>query len=177
MADNLAGDRAGEGLAHLIALQRHFEDLRDGEHAGQRSRGGKEAEFARALTLLEPVVQHALGEIDQALLLGSGLVTVTTRPRPHPGVSDVGRRWELSWPEQSRRRLPPVTVDAFFGATFHHPHLRGRSVGDWPLNIETETDAWNQLPVLRAIITAELHNIVFLGDYRIVPSLIRTATR
>jgi hypothetical protein len=32
-------------------------------------------------------------------------------------------------------------------------------------------DATDQLPILRAIATADLHNLVFQADYRIIPAV------
>jgi hypothetical protein len=61
-------------------------------------------------------------------------------------------------------------LEAYFGAGFHHPHLRGTTVGDWPLNVFSEEDAAAQLSVLRAIASSDLHNLVFRADYRIVPA-------
>jgi hypothetical protein len=59
----------------------------------------------------------------------------------------------------------------YYGIGFHHPHLRGATVGDWPLNIFTRSDAADQLHLLRAIASAELHNLVFQADYTIVPAV------
>jgi hypothetical protein len=81
--------------------------------------------------------------------------------------------WELSWPEQRNVRVPPIMLHAYFGAGFHHPHLRGGTVGDWPLNVFSVQDATDQLPILRAIATCDLHNLVFQSDYRIVPAVTR----
>jgi hypothetical protein len=49
-------------------------------------------------------------------------------------------------------------------------------VHDWPLNVFTVSDAADQLPILRAITTADLHNLVFQADYRIIPAVTRPAT-
>jgi hypothetical protein len=75
----------------------------------------------------------------------------------------------LSWPEQRAAGIEPIVLQAYFGAGFHHPHLRGTTVRDWPLNVFGEEDAAAQLSVLRAIASSDLHNLVFLADYRIVP--------
>ncbi|HXA32454.1 MAG TPA: hypothetical protein VNV87_09365 [Acidimicrobiales bacterium] len=69
--------------------------------------------------------------------------------------------------------MAPLTLLAYYGIGFHHPHLRGATVGDWPLNVFTKDDATDQLPVLRAIATAELHNLVYQADYRIIPAVMR----
>jgi hypothetical protein len=67
-------------------------------------------------------------------------------------------------------------LHAYFGAGFHHPHLRGATVGDWPLNVFSVQDATDQLPILRAIATTDLHNLVFQSDYRIIPAVTRPST-
>jgi hypothetical protein len=56
-----------------------------------------------------------------------------------------------------------------FEAGFHHPHLRGTTVHDWPLNVFGEEDAAAQISILRAIASSDPHNLVYLSDYRIVP--------
>jgi hypothetical protein len=81
--------------------------------------------------------------------------------------------WQLTWPEQQVVRVPPIMLHAYFGASFHHPHLRGGTVGDWPLNVLSVQDATDQLPMLRAIATGDLHNLVFQADYRIIPAATR----
>jgi hypothetical protein len=50
----------------------------------------------------------------------------------------------------------------------HHPHLQGGTVGDWPLNVFDEEQASALLPTLRDIASAEIHNLVFQADYRLV---------
>jgi hypothetical protein len=70
-----------------------------------------------------------------------------------------------------------VTIRAHYGAGFHHPHLRGATVGEWPLNVFTAEDATAVLPILRAIVTADLHNLVFQRDYRIVPAVTGAGAR
>jgi hypothetical protein len=68
-------------------------------------------------------------------------------------------------------------LHAYFGPGFHHPHLRGATVGDWPLNVFSVQDAADQLPILRAIATSDLHNLVFQSEYRIIPAITRTSTQ
>ena len=46
-------------------------------------------------------------------------------------------------------------------------------MGDWPLNVFTIHDAAEQLPIMRAIVTGDLHNLVFQADYRIIPAVMR----
>jgi hypothetical protein len=39
--------------------------------------------------------------------------------------------------------------------------------------IFTVHDAADQLPIMRAIVTSDLHNLVFQSDYRIIPAVTR----
>jgi hypothetical protein len=71
--------------------------------------------------------------------------------------------------------VEPIALQAYFGSGFHHPHLRGTTVHDWPLNVFSDKDAASQLSVLRAIASSDLHNLVYQADYRIVPAVNRSA--
>ncbi|WP_433417169.1 hypothetical protein ACQP1V_41950 [Microtetraspora malaysiensis] len=46
-----------------------------------------------------------------------------------------------------------------------------RHLGEWPLNVADAEQAAELVPVLRAIAAADLHNLVFQRDWRIVPAL------
>jgi hypothetical protein len=155
--------------AYITSLIRHFEDLRDGTHGGSASRKDKEAHFEKAVQLLAPVARQVLTEINTSLLLDTGQVTETGLRRTADG--GLSASWTLSWPEQRSARIEPIVLQAYFGAGFHHPHLRGTTVHDWPLNVFNDEDAAAQLSILRAIATSDLHNLVFRADYRIVPAV------
>ncbi len=157
--------------AYVRALMRHFVDLRDNTHGGSTGRHDKEDHFARAVELLDPVATQALREMNTLLLLESGRITGSGLQRTPDG--SLVASWALSWPEQSSAGISPVVLMAYYGIGFHHPHLRGATVGDWPLNIFTPSDAVDQLDLLRAIASAELHNLVFQADYTIVPAVNR----
>jgi len=161
--------------AHLTSLKRHFIDLRDGVHGDAVSRRDKQAVFAREVDLLSPVARQALSEVNTSLLLDSGTVSQTGLERSADG--GMSATWQLTWPEQQVVRVPPIMLHAFFGASFHHPHLRGGTVGDWPLNVWSVQDATDQLPMLRAIATGDLHNLVFQADYRIIPAATRPSAK
>lgn len=135
--------------AHVTALARHFADLRDGTHGNADSRADKETLFATAVGLLDRYAREALAEVNTHLLLDTGTVTATG-PRPS---SDGGTEalWSLSWLEQCDTGVHRVTLRAFYGSGFHHPHLRGATVGDWPLNVFDSTDAAAQLPTLHVV--------------------------
>jgi hypothetical protein len=155
----------------VSALIRHFDDLRDNTHGGSVSRHDKERHFARAVELLAPAARQALDEINTDLLLDTGRVAATGLQRDAEG--GLSASWEVAWPEQQAAGVAPVTLVAHYGIGFHHPHLRGTTVGDWPLNVFTVHDAADQLPIMRAIVTADLHNLVFQADYRIIPAVTR----
>lgn len=149
------------------ALLRHFADLRDGTHGDAADRSGKERLFAAAVDLLGPVATEVLQEVNRHLLAGTGDIAASGVRR---GPDGVAAQWTLSWPEQRDTDLPPLGLVAHYGTGFHHPHLRGVTVGEWPLNVFTAADAAEQVPTLRAIVTADLHNLVFQRDFRIVPA-------
>ncbi len=156
--------------AYIAELLRHFADLRDDTHGGAASQHDKEQLFTEAVSILDPCARQALNEINAHLLLGTGEVTATgVRSSANGGVESV---WALSWPEQRAAGINPIIIEAFYGSGFHHPHLRGGTVGDWPLNVFTQAQAADELPTLRAIAAADLHNLVFQRDYRIVPASI-----
>jgi hypothetical protein len=155
------------------ALLRHFADLRDGTHGGARSRRDKERLFAAAVPLLDPYARQALDEINTDLLLGTGDVAATGVRRSTDGGIDAV--WTLSWPEQQAAGIKPIVIRAYFGLGFAHPHVQGGSVGDWPLNVFDDEQAAAELPTLRAIAAADIHNLVFQvgGDIRIIPATVK----
>ncbi|MGR6915748.1 hypothetical protein ACU635_16005 [[Actinomadura] parvosata] len=157
--------------APLEALVRHFTDLRDGTHAGHVTRESKERAFHQAVALLDAPARQVLAEFDHHLLLDTGTVETTGLLPDTTGGSFA--TWSLSWPAQRAAGIAPITLTAHYGAGFHHPHLRGATVGEWPLNVMDARHAAELVPVLRAIAAADLHNLVFLRDWRIVPAITR----
>ena len=103
------------------------------------------------------------------MLLSTGEVTATGLRRRDGGVEAI---WALSWPEQETAEINPIVIRAYYGAGAHHPHLQGGTAGDWPLNVFDENQAAAELPTLRAIASADLHNLVFQRDYRIIPAIV-----
>jgi hypothetical protein len=159
--------------ASTSALLRHFADLRDGTHGGARSRVDKERLFAAAVALLDLHARQALGEINTDLLLGTGEVTGTgVRNSADGGLDAV---WALSWPEQQAAGIEPVVIRAYFGREFAHPHLHSGTVGDWPLNVFAEEQAAAELPTLRAMAAADVHNLVLQlgGDVGVLPATVK----
>ena len=161
--------------AYITSLVRHFEDLRDGTHGGSASRKDKEAHFEKAVQLLAPIARQVLTEMNTSLLLDTGQLTETgLRRTADRGLS---ASWALSWPEQRAAGVEPIVLQAYFGGGFHHPHLRGTTVRDWPLNVFSDEDAASQLSILRAIASSDLHNLVYRADYRIVPAVASPTSR
>ena len=158
--------------ASTSALSRHFADLRDGTHGDARSRADKERLYTAAVPLLDPYARQALEEINADLLLGTGKVSSTGAHRSGDGGLDAV--WTLSWPAQQAAGIEPVIIRAYFGAGFAHPHLQSGTVGDWPLNVFDEEQAAAELPTLRAMASADIHNLVFQvgGDIRIIPATV-----
>jgi hypothetical protein len=106
------------------------------------------------------------------LLLNTGQITETgLRSTKDGGLEAL---WALSWREQRAAGIEPIVLQSYFGRSFHHPHLRGTTVHDWPLNVFSDEDAAAQLSILRAIASSDLHNLVYRADYRIVPAVNRT---
>src|SRR6266481_1695289 len=155
--------------AYITSLIRHFEDLRDGTHGGSATRKDKEAHFEEAVQLLAPIARQVLIEINRSLLLNTGQLTETGLRRTADG--GLNASWVLSWPEQRAAGIDPIMLQAYFGGGLHHPHLRGTTVQDWPLNVFSDEDAAAQLSILRAIASSDLHNLVYRADYRIVPAV------
>ncbi|GGS95255.1 hypothetical protein ACIBIZ_04425 [Nonomuraea spiralis] len=151
------------------ALIRHFTDLRDGVHGGVTAREDKERLFATAVELLDPVARATLDEFNADLLLGTGQVVASGLTRSQEG--GLNAMWSLTWPEQRDKDILPIAIVAHYGADFHHPHLRGNTVGDWPLNVFDHSDAAGQLTTLRAIAAADAHNLVFQESYRLIPAV------
>jgi hypothetical protein len=155
------------------ALIRHFTDLRDGNHGTAVTREDKERVFERAVELIDPVARRALDEANADLLLGTGEVVASGVTRSREG--GLNAMWSLTWPQQRDCGEQPIAVVAHFGRDFHHPHLRGNTVGDWPLNVFDESDAAGQLDTMRVIAAADAHNLVFQESYRLMPAITATA--
>jgi hypothetical protein len=159
----------GPRLEYTAELLRHFADLRDGSHGGAISRREKERLFMAAVALLDPYARQPLKEINADLLLGTGEVTATGVRCRGNGLDAI---WALSWPEQQAAAIKPIIIRAYYGVGAHHPHLQAGTAGDWPLNVFDEKQAAAELPTLRAIASADLHNLVFQRDYRIIPAIL-----
>ncbi|WP_338538737.1 hypothetical protein N5P18_03910 [Janibacter terrae] len=157
--------------APLEALTRHFIDLRDGNHFGQVTRAGKESAFGDAVRLLDSPARRVLAEFDEHLLAGTGRIDATGLHRDQQG--GLIASWLLTWPEQRAANLAPISIIATYGAGFHHPHLRGATIREWPLNVAETAHAEELVPVLRAIAGADIHNLVFQvgGNVRIIPAM------
>lgn len=153
---------------HVSQLLHHFADLRDGTHGGTADRAGKERSFEAAVPLIDPYARQALEEINAGLLDAAGEVSASGFQPDADGQRAV---WTLTWPEQRAAAISPVTILAFYGLTASHPHLRGATAGDWPLNVFDAGQAAAALPTFRAIAAADLHNLVFQAGWQIVPAI------
>jgi hypothetical protein len=157
-------------------LMRHLADLVARRYEGAASWADRVAVFQRAVELLDPVVRGVLAEADEMFLEHTGEIT---RHSVEDSDGSVGEHWELSWPRQreavSRHGGPvgPVQVIAWFRRSFNHAHLRGSTAGDWPLQVTTTEDASRQLPIVRAIVEAELHQKIYEGRYPVMPVAVR----
>jgi hypothetical protein len=147
-------------------MTRHLDDLRTGSYEGAKTREEREAVFKAAAELVSATVTDALGEVNSWLLDGQGTVTFTDVVSD--GADGVAAVWELRWPDQedtSGRLRPgpvaPVEVTAIFPAGWTHGHLRGRRLGNWPLQVTSAADAASLRPIIDAIIAAELHEVVY----------------
>jgi hypothetical protein len=164
-------DALGSPPAYTEALLRHFVDLRDGTHGGAGSRRDKEQFYKAAVAMLDPHAQRVLEEINRHLLRDTGEVAATGVRGSADGGSEAV--WALTWPEQQAAGIKPIVLRAYFGSGFAHPHLQSGTVGDWPLNVFDEAQAAAELPTLRAMAAADIHNQVFElgGDVRIIPAV------
>ncbi|MGH4000807.1 MAG: hypothetical protein ACRDTJ_25470, partial [Pseudonocardiaceae bacterium] len=153
-------------------LLRHLADLVTRSYEGAESWPERLALFHRAVELLDPVVRRVLDEANATFLEATGQITGRNVEHDDGGVA---AHWELSWPRQreatSRNGGPvaPVQVIAWFGRSFNHPHLRGSTAGDWPLQVISTDDATRQAPIVRAIVEAELHQRIFEGRWPVMP--------
>jgi NAD(P)-dependent dehydrogenase (short-subunit alcohol dehydrogenase family) len=159
----VTGSTAGIGFAIAKAL------ASDGAHVYVNGRTQERVDVAVAVQLLAPVARRVLTEMNTSLLFDTGQLTETGLRRTADG--GLTASWTLSWPEQQAAGVEPIALQAYFGGSFHHPHLRGTTVHDWPLNVFTDEDAAAQLSIFRAIVSSDLHNLVYLADDRIVPAM------
>jgi len=153
---------------YVTQLLHHFADLRDGTHGGAADRPGKEHRFEAAVPLIDPYARQSLDEVNAGLLGGAGEVGASGY---QPGADGPYAEWVLTWPEQQAAAISPVTIRAYYGRHNSHPHLRGATVGDWPLNVFDARQAAAVLPTCRAIASADLHNLVFQAGWQIVPAI------
>ena len=78
-------------------------------------------------------------------------------------------------PEQQAAGIDPAVIRAYLGSGFAHPHQQSGTIGDWPLNVFDEEQAATELPTMRAMAAADIHNLVFQlgGDVRIIPATVK----
>jgi hypothetical protein len=162
-------------------LQRHLADLRVNGYEGAQSRDERVAVFRRAFSLLTPTALDVLGDFNRHILDGTG-VCAAVAVQEHESLGFVGR-WTCSWPEQREATnrftggsIEPLTINAAFPADFTHGHLcvlrfesPDAQVTSWPLQVASELDAARQRPVLEVMCETELHQLIFLSNWRLLP--------
>jgi ACR3 family arsenite efflux pump ArsB len=112
-----------------------------------------EAALLRSTDRAVPVTLAAL----VATIFAANISVLTS----HPGAFGrvlvavfcfLAATWALVWAEQRTVGVAPVSIIAHYGGGFHHPHVRGATVTEWPLNVYTEEHA-----------AAEKHGLDFVG--------------
>lgn len=157
-------------------LLRHLADLVNHTFEGADLWRDRLALYDRGVELLDLVVRRVLDDTDARFLDGTGEVA---QRRAEDEDGSVTTRWELSWPQQREATgrdggpVAPVRVIAMFRRSFNHPHLRGSTAGDWPMQVTSHIDAARQEPIVRAIVEAELHQRIFEGRWAVVPVAVR----
>jgi len=152
---------------------RHLSDLRAGAYEGATRWDDRVRVFREAVSLLGPVVRRVLQQANETFLRGAGMVNHRAGEDRDGGAY---AHWELSWPGQRQAtgrgggRVEPVQVIAVFGRGSTHPHLRGAAAGMWPCQVTSPADAERQEPIVRAIVECELHERIFQGGWRVIPS-------
>jgi hypothetical protein len=137
------------GCFHAASVLTTFlSAVSEGTHGGSASRKDKESHFDKAVQLVAPIARQVLTEMNIHLLRDTGQLTESGLRRTSDG--GLNASWALSWPEQEAAGIEPIVLQAHFGGGFHHPHIRGTTVHDWPLNVFNEEDAAAQLSILRA---------------------------
>ncbi len=155
---------------------RHLADLVARSYEGATSWPDRLTVFRRAVELLDPVVRQVFAEADAIFLENTGEIS---RRSVEQSDGSVGEHWQLSWPRQREAlsrdcgTVAPVQVIAWFRRSFNHAHLRGSTAGDWPLQVTSTDDATRQLPIVRAIVEAELHQRIYEGRYPVMPIAVR----
>ena len=157
-------------------LMRHLADLAARSYEGAESWPDRLAVFHRAVALLDPTIRGVLTEANATFLEDTGEIS---RHIAKQDDGSVAEHWELSGPRQRDAvardggPVPPVQVIAWFRRSFNHPHLRGSTAGDWPLQVTTTEDAARQAPIVHAIVEAELHQRIYEGRYPVMPVAVR----
>ncbi|MDQ3600710.1 MAG: hypothetical protein M3408_05590 [Actinomycetota bacterium] len=169
-------DAGGDIPPRAQDMLRHLADLATSTYEGAASWPERLGLFHRAVELVDPVVRRVLDETDATFLDGTGDTAARTVEQDD---GSVAAHWELSWPRQREATsrdggaVAPIQVIAWFRRRFTHPHLRGTTAGDWPLQVLSADDAARQEPIVRAIVEAELHQRIFEGRWPVVPVAVR----
>jgi hypothetical protein len=126
------------------------------------------------VTLVSPMVTGALKTASDLFLGGTG--SISFADVGSDGAGGLIAIWELRWPAQEAEAgrlqpgpVAPVQVTAIFPQGWTHGHLRGRRLGNWPLQVTSAADVPALEPVVGVIIAAELHEVVYesTGTWRV----------
>lgn len=178
------GQDSGPAPSWEGQLIRHLDDLRTGTYEGANTRADRETVFRTAVDLVSGTVLASLQTVNTRLLAGHGSVTFTGTDAD--GDGGIVAAWDLGWPAQqaSPGRLQPgpvpgVQVRAIFPRGWTHGHLRGRRLGNWPLQVTSPADVPALTPVIGAIIAAELHEVIYesAGTWQVIDGYLAQAGR
>lgn len=162
-------------------LRRHLGDLKVNAYEGAHDRGDRNRVFHRAFDLLTPVAHAVLADFNAHVLAGTG--EITTQPlHERDGIGLYGA-WECTWPEQRQARnrfddtsIPNLQLQVFFPGDFTHGHLmisrpsyQNDPVSCWFMQVLDENDATRQRHALEAICETQVHEMIFLSNWRIIP--------
>jgi hypothetical protein len=163
-------------------LYRHLSDLEHNAYEGAQERSDRNAVFLRAFELLTPVALDVLQDFNDYVLDGSGVIR-TRDLAPREGLGLFGA-WECTWPEQQQARsrfdgspIPPLQLQAFFPGDFTHGHLmigrpfyQDEPVSCWLMQVTSEADALRQRHALESMCETQVHEMIFVSNWRIIPS-------
>ena len=165
-------------------LRRHLVDLERNAYEGAEKREDRNAVFMHAFELLTPVALAVLEDFNTQVLAGTGELS-THGLAPREGLGLFGT-WECTWPEQQQARsrfdgssIPPLQLQVFFPGDFTHGHLmigrpfiEDQPVSCWFMQVTSAADAQRQRHALESICETQVHEMIFVSNWRIIPPLV-----
>jgi len=144
-----------------------FRDLRTGQTTQRPAiREGKEAHFAKPFKFWLSSPPGAQPKRTRACCSNTGKLTETGLRRTADG--GLNASGSLTGPEHAPPGSSRIVLEAYFGAGFHHPHLRERRSRLAAERVH-RGGRRGPSPVLRAIAWRSAQRGCFSRDYRIVP--------